>query len=217
MEFIGFTECFRILNNNANGVIALTSIIALFIATNTIISAKKDSRKQIIVEKFEEIYNLIYVLLPEYLLFFQLYKTLEGHHNQDYPLEQRQGFLETYRSELKQVKSIVNVDDLFNKTSKLSVLSNAYLDKDLKNEILGYSKLFEMIIIVSTQQQMIYKYTQFPNGFPDYENVHIFAGEISRKLIEKINLGGENVDKKIFNEYFKNEFQEKLGLKNNLE
>lgn len=107
----------------------------------------------------------------------------------------------------------MNIDDLFNKTSKLSVLANAYLDKKLKNEILGYSKLFEMIIIVSTQQQMIYKYTQFPNGFPDYENVHRFAGEISRKLIAKINLGGENVNKEIFNDYFKNEFQEKLGIK----
>jgi len=186
---------------------------ALIVAIIAIFKTAKDSRHQLLVGKFEEMYSLIYILLPEYLLFFQLDKILENHHNETLPADQRANFLLTYRSELEGVKAMVNIDDLFSKIARLSVLANAYLDKELKNEVLAYSKLFEMILIVSTQQQMAYKYTNFKNGFPQYENVQNFASVISKKLIVKINLGGENAEKSIFYEYFRNKFQLDLGLK----
>ena len=191
---------------------SLAAILALIVSIKAIVKTARDSRHQILVGKFEEMYSLLYSLLPEYQLFFQLDTLLQNSNNPTLTITQRQTILATYKAELAKINSYTNVEEVLSKAGKLAVLANAYLDKELKNEIIGYSKLFEIIIIVTTQNNMTYKQKKKKNGFPTYENVHQFAGQLSRKLIDKINFGGKNEDKKIFIEYFQGKFQKQLGL-----
>ncbi|MEN2402281.1 hypothetical protein GKZ90_0021005 [Flavobacterium sp. MC2016-06] len=194
------------------GTVATTG--ALIVAIIAIFKTAKDSRHQLLIGKFEEMYSLIYNLLPEYQLFFQLDQLMASSNDQSYTVTERQALLSKYKAELVGLHRITNVEEVLQKIGKLKVFANAYLDKDLKNETLSYCMLFEYIVLVTTQNDSALKQKYFENGFPSVDNVKTLGSKLSDQLIEKINLGGKVTNRKKFNEYFKGTFQETIELKN---
>jgi hypothetical protein len=206
-------ELIKVFNDNSNSIAAFAAVGALIISTIAIIKATRDNQKQILVGKIEEIYELIIFLAVEYEDLYILYTLFDNHHNDKYSAIEQREFLDNYTDELERIKTIINIDDLFNKIFRLNVLANSYLEKSLKLDVLAYGQLFESLIIVSTKQRMKRKERLFKEGFPTKDNVYKLVGHLSDLLVRKINLGGEYIGKSEYDNYQDNEFKIKLGLK----
>lgn len=209
-----FIQWFNDYSNVSTFFGTVATACALIVAIIAIFKTAKDSRHQLLIGKFEEMYSLIYILLPEYQPFFQLDQLIVNSNDPSYTSTERQAFLIKYKAELAGLPKITNVEEVLEKIGKLKVFTNAYLDKDLKNETLSYCMLFEYIVLVTIQNDSALKQKYFENGFPSVDNVKTLASKLSDELIEKINLGGKVTDKKKILEYFKGTFQKTLGLKN---
>lgn len=191
----------------------ILSIGALVISILAIIKASKDNKKQIIVGKIEEIYEITTLLFSNYSTLILLNSLLDNGENNKYDSEQQERFYQSYIDELKKVKENISTDELFDKTFRLNVLGNAYLDKKLKLEVLSYAKLFENLLGASLYRQRLYKMMFFKEGFPTQEKMYYFFESLETQFINKINLGEKHISLKELEEYREEEFKRKLGLK----
>lgn len=96
-----------------------------------------------------------------------------------------------YNLELENLKKKVDLDNLYNKILRLHVLTNSYLSDDLRLEVMVFSRLFECIIITVRTGNFKDKKEDYCEGFPTIENLRKLVGNLAKKLILKINLGGD--------------------------
>lgn len=205
-------EYFTAINNYSNSIAAFAAIGALLISTVAIIRASRDNQKQIVVGKVEEIYELVVFLIVEYNKLYELELKLEecgdetdGSYNDS---------IKEYNQELEKLKKEVDLDDLFNKVIRLHVLTNSYLSKDLRLEVLAYNTLFECLIATVQIAKLSRKKEEYPEGFPSTDNIRHLVSNLANKLIEKINLGGDRKNQHIDYLYYRdNTFKQKLKLK----
>ncbi|MDL2141788.1 hypothetical protein QQY79_04605 [Flavobacterium tructae] len=205
MEIISF------LKENSELVSALTALGALLISTLAIIRATQDNRKQIIVGKIEEIYELIVYFIVEYNELNELSKKLE-----DCGSEADENYdtaIKNYKLELLELKKNIDLNDLFNKVIRLNVLANSYLSKELKLEVLSYVRLFECLIVTIQNGTLKRKRREYIEGFPTTDNIRSLVGDLSNKLVDQINLGGDNSVHRRYTTYRDNVFKRKLKLK----
>ncbi|MEZ7497804.1 hypothetical protein QO200_03540 [Flavobacterium sp. Arc3] len=201
----------KFLSDNANLITSFTAIGALVISTIAIIKASQDNKKQIIVGKLEEIYELVCYLIVEYEELYELLLKLEtcGAEDDDNYLEA----IENYKLELKKVKKKIDLNELFNKIIRLHVLGNSYLSKELRLEILEYNFLFECLITTVQNCKLTRKNKDYNEGFPTTENIRSLASQLATKLIEKINLGDNRRSKRSdYKKYRDNVFKQKLKI-----
>jgi len=198
-----------------NGFIsAIVGIAALIIARQAINTTTKDNRQQVLVSKYEEIYELVSSTVVEYELLQNLYAKLQQCHSKQNELESLVfDFFDEYRDELTRIKSVIDTDELFNKLIRLNVLSNAYLDEPLLFEVNAYSSLFQEILITTVQLQFITEETDFKEGFPTNEELYKFTQNIAHQLIKKISLGTKTIDTVKFENYLQSDFKKTIGLK----
>jgi hypothetical protein len=204
-------EMIIFLKENSEVITALTAIGALLISTLAIIRATQDNRKQIIVGKIEEIYELIVYLIVEYKRLYELSILLEecGDENDKNYTEA----FSNYKIELKKLKEDIDLNDLFNKIIRLNVLSNSYLNKDLKLEVLAVGGLFECLIATLQLKNLTRKRLEYNEGFPTTENIRNLVGHVLTKLTNKISLGADNQGVKVSKNYRETVFKQKLGLR----
>jgi len=205
-------EVIRFLINNGNLIVTLSAVGALIISLIAIKKSSSDNRRQILVGKYEEIYALISEMIVEYDLLLHLYSTLQTYHQEDDAVIKYR-HQNTFEEELGNLKQRINTDELFSKVIRLTLLTNTYLKKSLLFEVNAFCKLFEDLIITTTQREQISEETEFKEGFPTNENLYEFAFKISNKLIKKINLGSEIIDIHKFNDYLQNDFKKSLRIK----
>lgn len=199
------------LKDNSELITSLTAIGALLISTLAIIRATQDNRKQIIVGKIEEIYELIIYFIVEYNELNELSKKLENCGSEtDKNYDEA---LKKYKIELKKLKEDVDLNDLFNKVIRLNVLANSYLSKELKLEVLSYVRLFECLIVTVQVSTLKRKNKEYIEGFPTTDNLRSLVGNLSNKLVDQINLGGDNSVHRSYITYRDNVFKRKLKLK----
>jgi hypothetical protein len=199
------------LKDNNEIITTFVAIGALLISTIAIIKATQDNRKQIIVGKIEEIYELIVYLIVEYNDLNELNIKLE-----ECGCETDENYSEAiknYKLELKKLKKNIDLNDLFNKVIRLNVLANSYLSKELKLEVLSYVRLFECLIVTLQLGKLSRKRKEYIEGFPTTENIRLLVGNLSNKLVDKINLGGDNQVHRRYTNYRDTIFKQKLKLK----
>lgn len=189
------------------------SIGAIFISALAIYFATKDNKKQIISNKVEEIYAITLSLFYHYQILFFLNGILENYHDENYDSIQRDGFLKSYKAELGRLKEQMNFDELYDKTSRLKVLANAYLENTLKLKVLAYNDLLEKLMASSLKQQMLYKSMFYPEGFPSQEKMYYFVLGLEKLYVEKLQLGGKDLSPDDLENYRENKFKKDLGLK----
>lgn len=179
-------EILLLIEKHTNLITALAAIGALVISTVAIIKSSQDNKKQIVVGKVEEIYELVIFLYVEYNQLYKLEIKLEECGNEND--ENYADAIWEYEIELEKLKKKVDLDDLFNKALRLHVLANSYLTNDLKQEILLFNKLFESIILTLKIQNLSIKNEEYPEGFPTNESTRNFVAQLATKLIAKINM-----------------------------
>ena len=117
---------------------------ALLVAIFAIFKTGKDSRHQLLVGKFEEIYELIVSLSVEYKTLYDNYLDVREETKKCFEVSSKNLVLNYIKDDIISLSDSF-LDELYQKTIRLNVLSNAYLVKDLKYDVIGYSQLFSSL------------------------------------------------------------------------
>jgi len=204
-------ELIKFLNDNSDGITAFSAIGALVISSFAIIRASQDNRKQLIVSKIEEIYELTIFLYVEYNKLHYLATTLEDIYTST--VTDKNYELNNFRLMVQDAKTSIDFNDLYNKTLRINVLANTYLHKKIRLEIIAYTRLFQCIIATVHLATLDRKNREFKEGFPTTNNLLIFVESMTPKLVALINLGENKNRKNDYQEYFENDFKPKLKIK----
>lgn len=183
------------------------SLIAIGISIVAYIQNLKGQKRELRIEKLEEILEITHLLNGNYQYFedTQFFKT---HHLFDQADKDKKL---KYLTQVKVLQEISNEIDLRKTLSRLYVLNNSYLPKkELKAKIGVFIAVYTSIA-ESTLSQPTMK-TELPfNEFPKRWEFLEFTKEIQNELIEEMNLGYKNnISEK--NEYVK-EFKKRYKLK----
>jgi hypothetical protein len=192
-------------------ITALAAISALFISISAILRSSKDNKKQIVVGKIEEIYELTIFLFVEYSKLHHLATKLDKIYTSNF--QDFDDNLEDFRILTQDVSKTTNLNEIYDKTLRLTVLANSYLNKEVKLEIIAYARLFQCLLATVHLATLERKNKEFKEGFPTTENLHLFVEELTPKLVSIINLGGDRQQYVIYQNYFETEFKTKLKLK----
>lgn len=183
------------------------SLIAIGISIVAYIQNLKGQKRELRIEKLEEILEITHLLNGNYQYFedTHFFKThlLFDHADKDEKLK--------YLTQVKVLQEISNEIDLRKTLSRLYVLNNSYLPKkELKAKIGVFIAVYSSIA-ESTLSQPTMK-TELPfNEFPKRWEFLEFTKEIQNELIEEMNLGYKNNISEQ-NEY-KKEFKRRYKLK----
>ncbi|KIO50942.1 hypothetical protein [Flavobacterium hibernum] len=207
---MGIIDIFELVNKYSGAIAAFAAIGALIYARKAIKRTTEDNRKQILVGKFEEIYELVVLLSVEYGHLYDAYILFEKSLSTEIPEETRKAINENFRRAILKTNGKVEIEDLFTLTIRLNVLANAYLTGEIKFQIIGYSQLFEAIINVLKSRDLKVKEDEFPEILPTTEKVFELVNRMTARLVEVINLGSEN---KGYVEYRETVFKKQLGLR----
>ncbi len=203
------------MNIDASKTISfLFSLFAIILSITTIFMTRKNLKKQLRLNKLEEILELVYFLNGYYHRLFMLFidteklknLTSKGEDIPEYLKElpnYRQGFIET-----------IDKETVINKISRLNILSNAYLpnSKNLKNRIHSISNIYyNMYIYVFTSGETPRK--EVNAIIPKRGQAERFIKKIEEDLIKEMNLGYKSNDKKSQENYFNTQFLKDLESK----
>lgn len=191
-------------------ITAFAAISALFISIIAITRASKDSRKQLLVGKIEEIYELVVLLSVEYGHLYDTYVLLEKSKNSKIRFEDRNLLTASFQHSLKNSNAQVDMEKLYQMIIRLNVLSNAYLIGEIKYQVIGYSQLFEALRSVLKTRDLKAKEDEFSEPLPTTEKVFELIDQMTAQLVKVINLGSDN---KEYLNYRETTFKQKLGLK----
>lgn len=215
-SFLGlFIYVWEFMEKNSGAITVLISIITAVWAVYSLSLTLRREKDQIRNSKLEEIYELITLLFTDYSPFFDLYIVLKDYYDDRFDKDEKQTVLEKYRNELKKVKANIDTDQLINKMLRLNALTNIYLDKRLKKKVLSFTKLYEHLLLVTTQQNWMYKEIFFKEGFPNDQQLYLYLTELGKELIKDIDFSKEQITTEEFKDYRENEFKKVLGLKEN--
>lgn len=191
-----------------------TSVVAIIIAILAIKFATRTSNHQILVSKVEETYEITQYLLYHYSSLLFIYHQLdESHNSEKYSALERSELNDAYHRVLEEFKKNVDTDDLYNKTSRLKVLTQAYLTPELKVKVLAYNDLFEKLIAVTLYQQKILQAMFYKEGFPEEKQLREFVAELEVDLIKIIKLGKKPLRQNEIATYREDQFKRTLGIK----
>ncbi len=205
-------ELIKIFNENSDGITAFSAIGALVISSFAIIRASQDNRKQLIVSKIEEIYELTIFLYVEYSQLHYLASTLEKIYRTKFTDQEDE--LDNFRLMVQDADKKIDFNELYNKTLRLNVLTNTYLHKNLRLEVIAYVRLFQCILATIHTGKLDRKNKEFKEGFPTTDNLLVFVESTTPKLVSLINLGEKRRNRKnAYLLYFENEFKTKLKIK----
>lgn len=197
------------LNQNGSGITTILAFGALIVSIYAINRTNKDNRKQVIVSKVEEIYDIILLLNAEYSKLYSAYKILEEANNVEFPTLVWPHYEEEFDKEILFLKKFTDVNELYNKNIRLNVLANAYLHGNLKKDVLCYFTLFESILNVIKYKNIDNKGKYFPKSLPTPKNVYKCLQNITSGLVKVISYG---TDLKSIDDYFENNFKPRLGI-----
>lgn len=191
----------------------ILSIAAIVIAMYAINSGTKNTHKQILVQKHEEIYEIIFNLYYHYSSLKFLYGVYEHSQEEEvgYDKEKVKAFDEEYDKYYKQLSG--RIDVLYEQTARLKVLGNSYINGDLKKDVLAYNDMMEKLLIASTQKMSMLKNMFYKEGFPDDLILYNFVEELEKKLLQEINFGGNSITKTELAEYRESVYKKKIGMK----
>lgn len=200
-------------SNIFNAITAMAAVIAIYVSFRAIRISTKDSRKQILAHKIEEIYELVVALSVTYGQLYEVYIILEKAKNDKFNVETRERFFKNYALLQTNLKEKLNLEDLFNKTMRLNVLANTYLLGNIKYDVIGYSQIFNAIIYIIKYNDIKLRQPEFSEELPEPINLYNLSDEINDKLVSVIGYGTKT---KGYINYRNTNFKAKIYPKNKL-
>lgn len=187
------------------------SLCALIISIAAIIISSRDNRKQIMIGKIEEIYELTIALYSRYSTLHELYLYLSRYSGEQIP-NYREKYRKEYFDYRNECEKVNIYQDTYSKIFRLNVLANAYLKKDLKIEILAFTHLIEDLTTQAYRSKREYYIDSYKTGFPQQVNVSKLVDDLESKYIDEINMVKDKVTQIELKKYVGGKFSEKLGL-----
>lgn len=192
------------INDYVTGII---SIIAIVISVIAYIKNSRIEKRQLRIEKLEEMLEITHILMGNYQYFedTNFFKNIMLSEAKDNTEKEKYN---------RQVKSLIQISesiDLQNKLTRLFVLNNSYLPKkELKEKIGVFIAVYTSIAentMINPNDIVNLPFNDFPKRWDFLE----FTREIQNELIEEMDLGyKDSIDNK--NLYDK-KFKERYKLK----
>jgi|SRR5690554_708403 len=192
------------INDYVTGII---SIIAIVISVIAYIQNSRIEKRQLRIEKLEEMLEITHILMGNYQYFedTNFFKNIMLSEAKDNTEKEKYN---------RQVKSLIQISesiDLQNKLTRLFVLNNSYLPKkELKEKIGVFIAVYTSIAentMINPNDIVNLPFNDFPKRWDFLE----FTREIQNELIEEMDLGyKDSIDNK--NLYDK-KFKERYKLK----
>ncbi|TDQ28400.1 hypothetical protein [Tenacibaculum caenipelagi] len=192
------------INDYVTGIISITAIVISIIAY---IQNSRIEKRQLRIEKLEEMLEITHILVGNY----QYFEDTNHFKNDIISETKNESEKEKYLRQVKVLREVSENIDLQNKLTRLFVLNNSYLPKKELKEKIGtfiavYTSIAENIL---TNPHKIIKLPF--NDFPKRWDFLDFTQEIQNELITEMDLGyKDSIDNK--NTYVK-KFKERYKLK----
>ncbi|CAM3340307.1 hypothetical protein [Aequorivita lipolytica] len=185
-------------------IIIAFSFAAIVISILSFFQNRNLNKRQLRIEKLEEMLEIIHILYGNYQYFANAYLFKQRVLNEDV----KDDIKEKYIIQIKELLEITNEITLRNKLARLFVLNNSYLPKALLKDKIGvfitvYTSIAENTI---TQSDKLH-YLSF-KSFPQSWEFSDFTRELQNEIIEEMKLGYKNniEDKNNFEKMFKKRY-----------
>lgn len=162
---------------------AVGTVGAVIIAMITIIKNDQNTKKQITTNKLEELLELVKTSAKYYVILKDLDIAVKNLNNIEYDeLTTREQYYEIRDAKFPQKER----EKMFDKLSRIEVLTNCYTNNYLKEELLVYENLLYTMTEKATNTGSFTELSHWANGFPTYEKFHEMLIKIEEKIITKI-------------------------------
>jgi len=181
------------------------SLIAIVISMIAFLQNSKIEKRQLRIEKLEEMLEITHILMGNY----QYFEDTNVFKNDIISGTKDNTEKEKYNRQIKGLSQISESIDLQNKLTRLFVLNNSYLPKKELKEKIGifiavYTSIAENTLINPN------KIVELPfNDFPKRWDFLDFTQEIQNELIEEMDLGYKNSidNENTYDEKFKERYK----------
>lgn len=200
------------MNIDINKTISfIFSSIAIIMSIVSIIISKKNVKKQLRLNKLEEISEILYFLNGYYSSLFILFIDTENYVEIKSRGEEIPEYLTDLSEKRKRFSENINKETLINKISRLNVLSSAYLpsSKNLKYRIHSISSTYYHMYICIYNNGVILK-NEENNIIPKRGQFERFHNKIQSDIVLEMNLGYQYIDRIAQKKYFNTQFLKEL-------
>lgn len=192
------------INDYVTGII---SIIAIVISVIAYIQNSRIEKRQLRIEKLEEMLEITHILMGNY----QYFEDTNYFKNDIISGTKNESEKENYLRQVKGLRKISETIDLQNKLTRLFVLNNSYLPKkELKEKIGTFIAVYTSIAENTITHP--YKTIKLPfNNFPKRWDFLDFTHEVQNELISEMDLGyKDSID---YKNTYERKFKERYKLK----
>lgn len=205
-----FTQNFTIIE----GITITISLIAIFISLLSYYDANKRDKRQLRINKIEEMIEIVILILDNYASFDELFclqQKIRSISKIEHLELEKKALIEKEIKYISLLNSISNEVKYREKTIRLNVLASTYLpNKDLKNRVKFLVALTSNIYESTINQNYSHTKRNF-NTYPRAWTLMDFIQKLILDLSKEMNLGYESnfFGKNPYDEKFMNE----LGIK----
>lgn len=172
------------VNVNSDLVAAISSVASAIVAVIAVLYGNRNTRKQIVIPKLEEIYELTHSISRYYGRLKELEIRVKELRSRDYDNIKTIAEYEVYRDKTLPFEER---QQLLNKLSKLEALSRCYASSDLQQELLEYEDLIYTFLEFVTRTGSLKRELKWKNGFPTFEDAYAKLTQIQQSLVLKIS------------------------------
>jgi hypothetical protein len=162
---------------------ALGTVGAVVIGMYAINRNDKNSKDQIVINKLEELLELIKTIGKNYVILKQLNNDI---HNLKNPNFKDLNTINQY-FKIRDSKLPLNErENIFNMLSRIEVLAKCYTNKKTRHDILKYEDLIFTMTDLATNTGSLHQQLHWAHGFPNYDEFYNMLIGIEQKIIKKI-------------------------------
>ncbi len=196
----------------ASLLISLISIVlSITFSIIVIRQTRKNHRQNIIVEKLEEIFEIIDYFSKIYPELLNLSLFLEPYYNDT---ENNITHYNNYIDERTRKLQLIDIEYLYKMFSRIEILTLSYCSDKLQTEVLSFTKLIFDLSRYVFGMQRIYIEMWWKEGFPDFVKIHEYSDVISNEIITEIGIHKKNVTnyRKEVRDHIEYNFKKDVGL-----
>lgn len=189
-------------------------IIAILISIAAVFVSHKNVKKQIRVNKLEEMLEILNMLRGYYKTAYLYSNDLKN--NEEYldgKLTGRDWLI--INQNIDDFLSNVKEETIQIKTARLYVLANSYLPKkDLKLKVISVNQLYSDLFYTLFYKKLSRLKEKYDGDFPKPNKVLDILNEVEKEIVKEMNLGFDTITFKEYEVYFQSTFKKNLRVNN---
>jgi len=168
-----------------NIITTFSPIIAVIVAMWAIYVTNKNSKQQILVGKYEELFEVVQLLGSYYNVFMFLSSKIAILKDRDNNEIQT---IAQYQIELTKYLPLNEKNNIMTYLSRLEVLTNCYAKKMLHKKSSQYNRLMLVLYEYVFTTGSLNKEIHYKNGFPNYQEFRNIIEDLQKEIISQIKI-----------------------------